>query len=375
MFQSTCASKPVVFTKFLPDDLNSVHGSSNAGKKDGFRVKQRKKTKPCIDGKERDNKVTIVTIDSRSEEEEQKIDSLSVEEVIKQNCEGKIVAKQNGHHEEVEKHSVTFSLAEEIVYSPGKVSIVETVSTSGSSEQRHPIVKPSQPTFSSKYQEVDLDIIGTLSIPNGQRPLTSESDGIAPSIYGNKSPYMAKSGRVGSARSSRSGPKSAKSGQQRPLASSSLGNMTGYKPNEAEYIQIATPVKNPNPAQQKKATDYPSQGMASEPARGHLAYSGIREPLPSPELELDSSDQSSVLIPASVQIQPMSKASAQALSISIPTGEFIDSALSSPTRGTGRDTSPQMRRAKDMRDEQIDQITTLLVDAIIGQKDDQNAKS
>ncbi|XP_045158727.2 uncharacterized protein LOC123524535 isoform X2 [Mercenaria mercenaria] len=378
--QNMCTSRPVVFTKLLPDDLNSVNGPSFAGKKEGFRVKQRKKTKPCIDGKERDNKITVVTIDSKSEEEEQKIESLTVEEVIKQNCDGKNNEKQNGRHDDGEKHSVTFSLAEpdgrgqEGLYSPSKVSIV----SSGSSEQRHPKVKPSQPTFSTKYQEVDLDIIGTLSVPNGQRPLSSESTGNPPSIYSNKSLYTPKQsqGRAGSARSSRSGLKSAKS-SQRSLGTSSLVNMTGYRQNEAEYIQIATPVKNPNPAQQKKVSEYPPQSMSSDMPRGHVTYSGIREPVPSPELEVEDEniEKSEDPQPPTVQIKTVSKPSAQALSISIPTGEFTDSALNSPTRGAGPDASPRVRRAKDMRDEQIDQITTLLVDAIIGQNDDKTAKS
>ncbi|XP_060576986.1 uncharacterized protein LOC132734295 isoform X3 [Ruditapes philippinarum] len=378
--QSLCTSKPVVFTKLLPNDVNTGTASSMGNRKDGFRVKQRKKTKPCIDGKERDNKITVVTIDSKSEAEEKKIESLTVDEVIKQNCDSKNKEKQNGHHEDVEKHSVTFSLAEpnghgqDGLYSPSKISIV----SSGSSEQRHPKVKPSQPTFSTKYQEVDLDIIGTLSVPNGQRPLSSESTGNPPSIYGNKSPYIPKQvqGRVGSARSSRSGLKSAKS-TQRSLGSSSLVSMTGYRQNEAEYIQIATPVKNPNPGQQKKNTEYQQQGMSSDVPRGHMAYSGIREPVPSPELELDDEfiENSEGPQPPSVQIKTIIKPSAQALSISIPTGEFTDSALNSPTRGTGTDASPQVRRAKDMRDEQIDQITTLLVDAIIGQNDDKTSSS
>lgn len=380
--QNICVTRPVVFTKLVPDQLNLEHSLSLAGKKEGFRVKQRKKTKPCIDGKERDNKVTVVTIDSKSREEELKIENLTVEEVIKQNCDGKSVDR-NVHHEDGEKHSVTFSLAEpdghdhENLYSPSKISIVETVS-SGSSEQRHPKVKPSQPTFSTKYQEVDLDIIGTLSVPNGQRPLSSESTGIPPSLYGSKSPYISKQfqGRAGSARSSRSGLKSAKSSQQRSLGSSSLINMTGYRPHEPEYIQIATPVKNPNPAQPKKTPEYPSQGISSEVPRSHMTYSGTREPVPSPELEPDESMiKSNNPVTPSVEIKPLSKTSAQALSINIPTAEFTDSALNSPTRAAGTETSPQVRRAKDMRDEQIDQITTLLVDAIIGQNGNDTAKS
>lgn len=365
----------------MPDHLNTEHALSSGGKKEGFRVKQRKKTKPCIDGKERDNKVTVVTIDSKSVEEELKIETLTVDEVIKQNCDGKIVEKLNARHDDVEKHSVTFSLAEpdghgqESLYSPSKISIVESLS-SGSGEQRHPKVKPSQPTFSTKYQEVDLDIIGTLSVPNGQRPLSSESTGNPPSIYGSKSSYSSKQfqGRAGSARSSRSGLKSARSSQQRSLGSSSLINMTGYRPNEAEYIQIATPVKNPNPSQQKKSVEYQSQGVSSEGSRPLMTYSGIREPVPSPELEPEDS-KSNGPVPPSVQIKTISKASAQALSINIPTAEFTDSALNSPTRAAGTESSPQVRRAKDMRDEQIDQITTLLVDAIIGQNDDDTAKS
>lgn len=357
----------------MPDD-NSSGTSPSVGKKEGFRVKQRKKTKPCIDGKERSNKVTVVTIDSKSAEEEQKIDSLTVEEVIKQSFDGRIGEKQNSGHDDIEKHSVTFSLGEqdghhvqESYLNASKVSFSEL---NGNSDQRHPKVKPTQPTFSTKNKEVDLDIIGTLSVPNGQRPLSSESADTSPSYYSTKSPYMTKTnqGRTGSARSMRSSLKSGKSGQQKSLGSGSVVSMSGYRPNEAEYIQIATPVKNPYPSSPKKSSDYPQ----NEGSRGHMGYSGsgIREPVPSPELELNDTMEitNNPMTPA-VEIKHMSKPSAPALSISIPTADFTDSALNSPTRVQGIESSPKMRRAKDMRDEQIDQITSLLVDAIIGPND------
>lgn len=370
--QNTSITRPVIFTKLVPDEQSSVPDSAQLQKqKDGFRVKQRKKTKPCIDGKERENKVTNVTIDSKTEEEELKIENLTIEEVIKQNVAGKQTDKEKIHHEEGEKHSVTFSLNEMdgALETSSKISKGEILSGSGY-YQKHPKVKPSQPTFNTKYQEVELDIIGALSVPHNQRPLSNESDINSP-VFGQRSPYASRSVpvRTGSARSSRSGIKSARS-MQRSLGSSSAGSLTGYRPSEAEYIQIATPVKNPNLSHQwKKTADSQQQDVSNDGARSQVAYAGIQEPVPSPELETNS-DVNKGPVPPTVQIKSVSKFAAQPLSINIPTADYTDSALNSPTRGAGNDSTPQTKRAKDMRDEQIDQITSLLVDAIIGKNED-----
>lgn len=67
-------TRPVVFTKLLPGDSNQRNIGTPGNKKEGFRVRQRTKAKPCVDGKERDtNRLTVVTIDSKSEEDEKKI--------------------------------------------------------------------------------------------------------------------------------------------------------------------------------------------------------------------------------------------------------------------------------------------------------------
>lgn len=389
VFQNLCETRPVVFTKLIPDELG-MQSNLRAGRKEGFRVKQRKKNKAGIDGREQENKVTVITIDSKTRDDEEKVNNLTVEDVIKMNTSGKSMEKQNGHFEEIEKHSVSFSFAEtdprdvhDSLLSQSKVSIADSVSSSGS-EQKHVKVKPSQPTFGPKNQEVDLDIIGTLSVPNGQRPLSSESEQQA-SIYSNKNPYAPRpvQTRAGSARSSRSALKSAKS--QKSIGSGSLVSIggQGYRQNqnEAEYIQIAHPVKNPNSSSSvKRPTEYASPNISRESPRNHRGYSGVREPVPSPELQpVEAVEQANELVtkPPAVEMKPVPKAPAPALSISIPTADYTDSALNSPTHkhAGGSDTSPQMKRANHMRDEQIDQITDLLVDAIIGPNDKGGGKS
>ncbi|XP_052777110.1 uncharacterized protein LOC128214591 isoform X2 [Mya arenaria] len=374
-------TRPVVFTKLLPDDLTSASLNNRMGKQDSkFKVKQRRKNKPGMDGREQENKVTVVTIDARSEEEEKKIEKMTVDDVIKQNCAGKNVEKQNGHHEEGEKHSVTFSFPDndplqDGLYSQSKVSITDSYS-SGMSDQKHPMVKPTQPTFGTKNKEVDLDIIGSLSVPNGQRPLSSEMEQPG-SLFGSRTNFVPRPvvGRSGSARSTLSGMKSAKSTTQRPLVSNSLINVgnQSYRQNDTEYIQISHPVKNPNPAQLKRQQhDAMGLGHTSEGTRQTRTSSGIREPVPSPELEnYEDFETKMDPTPPMVEIKPVSKAATPALSISIPTADYTDSAMNSPTRkqSGSPESSPQMRRAKDMRDEQIDQITSLLVDAIIGPND------
>ncbi|XP_052255946.1 uncharacterized protein LOC127861481 isoform X2 [Dreissena polymorpha] len=369
---SASDTHPVTFTKLLPDESSSI--SIKLGKPDTkFKVKQRKKNKPGVDGRQQENKVTVVTIDSRSEEEEKAIESLTVDEVIKQNVSSRISEKQNGHTEEGERLSVTFALADldphntqDALYNAGKNSIADSHS-SVMSDYKHPKVKPSQPTFSSKTREVDLDIIGTLNVPNGQRPLSSETE--QPMFT--KAPFMPRPsiGRAGSARSTHSGMKSAKSLTQRSLVSNSLINMSSpsYRQNEAEFIQISHPVKNPNTGPQKKQS---SEFMPLDSSRSIRTASGIRDPMPSPELT--NYDDTPIItneptVPI-VPIKPAIKVVTPALSINIPTADYTDSAMSSPTRKqTGSpESSPLMRRANDMRDEQIEQITTLLVDAIIG---------
>ena len=377
----------MVFTKLLPDDKKTGLLSSRQAKQDAkFKVKQRKKNKPGMDGRQLENKVTVVTIDGRSEEEERKIEKLTVEDVIKENCKSS-TNKQNGLPEEGEKHSVTFSFPDnethdtwpsihEAGYTQSKVSQADSLS-SGAADQKHaPKVKPTQPTFGSKGKEVDLDIIGSLSVPNGQRPLSNEADQPG-SVFGNRSSFMPRPtpARAGSAVSTRSGLKSGRSSQQqqqqqRSLVSTSLINMgsQSYRQNDTEYIQISRPVNNPNTAPQKKQqhADLPSHRMEHD---AH-SMSGIREPAPSPELaNYDDIDMKADPTTPIVDIKPIIKNPTPALSISIPTADFTDSAMNSPTRRGSPGSSPQMRRAKDMRDEQIDQITNLLVDAIIAPND------
>ena len=378
--QNLCETHPVIFHKLLPDDAQSQAGTSVMGKRDGYRVKQRKKNKPGVDGKEKENKVTVLTIDSKSEEEEKKIESLTVEEVLKQSV--KKNEKSNGFHDDVEKHSVTFSLNEpdghvyhDTAFTQGRMSMTESVSSAGS-EHKHLKIKPSQPTFSTKYQEVDLDIIGTLSVPNGTRPLSSEED--QSHLFSGRSSLQSRSQVIrGSSARSRSSLKSAKSGQSK-LGSGSLVSIgsSGYKQNEAEFIQISHPVKNPNPVTPKKSVEFTNQGMPTD-IIGQRPTSGVREPVPSPELNQDEIDIQDPPPTPSVHFKEIYKSSAPSLSINIPTADYTDSALNSPSHKQIPEptSSPQMRRAKDMRDEQIDQITSLLVDVIIGQDGTDSVKT
>ena len=387
----------MIFNKLIRDDGTVfIEDQSIYSKQPGFQVKQRKKNKHGLDGKEQENKVTVVTIEGKSEDEN-KLANLSVEEIVRKSTEGKGNLKNNA------KHSVEFMDSREVsdiglsvindpvlqdnVGNHCKVSFSDSVSSCGSDKLKHVKVKPTQPTYSKQYS-ADLDIVGTLTGPGGMSETSS------PLIPGSRSPMPPRSAqtRGGSGRSSRSKdiPLSARSLPKSPATRSgvSFSSDISYssdirslsaKVGEPEFIQISHPVKNPNPVTPKRTTDYVSQAQRNN--------SGIREPLPSPEIAVflddDSESQSpprSPPISAKVLNKSTSKPTSKPttpLAINIPTGEYAESELNSPSRKDiqEKDISPKNKRENNMRDEQIDQITELLSGTAIENLVDSNMKS
>ena len=388
-----CETRPVIFNKLIQDDGSVLlEDNSYYSKQQGYRVKQRKKNKPGLDGKEYENKVTVVTIDSRSAEDEKKVANLSVDEVVKKSLEGKGNLKSNTRHsvefvDTVEVNDVGLNVINEPVLQemPGtqsKVSFSDSISSGGSDILKHVKVKPTQPTY-SKQHSVDLDVVGTLSVPAGSGVSESQS----PVIPGSRSPMPPRSAQnlTGSARSSRSRekPLSARSLQQKSPATRSTVSFSSdisfnpdirspsAKVGEPEYIQISHPVKNPNPVTPKRSADFVSQGQRPTEyvSQSPRASSGIREPVPSPELEVFEERQVKEPSPPpspKTTPKPVSKPSTPSLAISIPTAEYTESDLNSPSRKDhDRDSSPQSKKESNIRDEQIDQITDLLGGAVI----------
>lgn len=393
LLQNLCETRPVIFNKLIRDDGTVfIEDQSIYSKQPGFQVKQRKKNKHGLDGKEQENKVTVVTIEARSEDDEKKVANLSVEEIVRKSSEGKGNLKNNAKHsvEFLDSHEVSdvgLSVINEPVLqdnvgSHGKVSFSESVSSGGSDILKHVKIKPTQPTYSKQYS-ADLDIVGILTGPGGM------SESASPLIPGSRSPMPPRSAqtRGGSARSSRSreNPLSARSLQKSPgtrsgvsfssdISYSSEIRSLSAKVGEPEYIQISQPVKNPNPVTPKRTTDYISQAQRNT--------SGIREPVPSPEIavydELGNDPQSPPRSPP-MSAKTTSKSTSKPttpLAINIPTGEYTESELNSPSRKDiqEKDISPENKRANDMRDEQIDQITELLSGTVIENLVDSNTE-
>lgn len=371
----------MIFNKLIKDDGTVFIEDSSyySNKHQGFQVKQRRKHKPGLDGKEQENKVTVVTIEARSEEDEKKVANLTVDDIVRRSTEGKGSLKSNT------KQSVEFTDGREVsdvgisvinepvlqdnVGSHSKVSFSDSVSSGGSDLLKHVKVKPSQPTYSKQYS-ADLDVVGTLTMPGGS--LESQS----PQIPGSRSPMPPRSAqtRGGSARSSwsREKPQSARSLQPKsPISRSGVSfssdisftsdvRSSSTKLGEPEYIQISQPVKNPNPVTPRRSTDYVSQGQRN--------ISGIREPVPSPELgNYEKEKVSTPRSPPPQTPRPLSKPTTPSLAINIPTGEYSESEVNSPSRKDiqDKDITPKNKRENELRDEQIDQITEILSGTVI----------
>ncbi|KAL3869797.1 hypothetical protein ACJMK2_042434 [Sinanodonta woodiana] len=401
-----CEMHPVVFMKLIPEEKYVPRFKTGtrymAINDEGFQVRQRKKAGSGADGKPQENKITVITIEHRTEEEEKKLQSLTVDDVLKKgipnkanqktgNSSGKSVNAQDHLPDLATLLSQELPRGKENTFTSSKGSLAESYSSSSSVDNpRQLVIKPTPPTYSLKPQQMDLSITASFSHQSSSRP-SSETMPRSP-VLNSK---FVNQNRVGSGKSASRG--STRSTSSKTASKSTPGSTSNVPPFsgkiETEYIQISAPVKIPNLAPVKKSTDYMTQSMTndvirhvSQQNRSHSgvavvkkqpdymthsmandvirqqirSHSGVREPLPSPEPDYQvDSGEITQQSPPSTPVKPITPA----LSINIPTAEiYPETGLETPHPG---EVTPQNQRARNARDAQIDQITDLLVDAII----------
>lgn len=385
MFQSLCETHPVFFTN---EKENEKQRPKIMSRQEGFKVKHRPKSGASIDGNEKENKIVVITIDKKSQEEENEINGISVDDVLKSSLSAKNAktskskTDDKGEIKEIGDNNdmtVDDDIQFENLRSASKISMTESQISVTSDHSRTPKFKSiSTQNYSRQSTAADL-IVG---------PMTGSTARID----------SAKSNRSGSEKSVSSSrvsmdrlnsrQSSKKQGQSkpvfRPVTMAPFAPQFGTE-GETEYIQIAQQLRNPKPHQ--KHDSYITQSVSDEAIRQvgrknkiGSADSRKRAPPTTPIIPVETprelvteeipEDTADSPIPSPTTIKP----STPTVSISIPTAESIperDSAPNSPwpSHRENLDSvdilSKQQKRELSMRDSQIDHLTSLLGDALM----------
>ncbi|KAJ8306155.1 hypothetical protein KUTeg_016700, partial [Tegillarca granosa] len=382
---SLCETHPVFFTN---EKENEKQRPKIMSRQDGFKVKHRPKSGASIDGNEKENKIVVITIDKKSQEEENKLNGISVEDVLKNSLSAKNAkTSQNNATDDKgeikENGDINESADGDDIHlgnlrSSSKISMAESQISVTSDHSRSPKFKSVSTQNYSRQSTADLSV----------------------------GPMSGSSARIDSAKSNRSGSEksvsssrvsmdklnsrqsSKKQGQSKPVFRAV--SMAPFAPQfgtegETEYIQIAQQLRNPKPHQ--KHDSYITQSVSDEAIRQvgrknkiGSADSRKRAPPSTPVIPVETprelineevpENTADSPIPSPTTIKP----STPTVSISIPTAESIperDSGPNSPWPSHRENfdsddmLSKQQKRELSMRDSQIDHLTSLLGDALI----------
>lgn len=315
---------------------------------DGYKVRQRPKSGPGLDGHDQQNKIVVLSIDPSVDED--RLQSLTVDDVLKHS-----ISAKNSHKQEVTKKEPStensasppvdsVSDPDDNDRSLGKSSVAESPVSSSSELSKTPKFKTVTPSFSVQSCAVaDL----TVGPPSGSF-VRSQSE---------LSTRSAASSRPGSDRSlSRNSDRTStkhmyKPGPSKPIRVSSPASFAVYgTKGDTEFIQISTQIRNPNPRENsvnKNSDNFITQTVSEEAIRQVTKQNKAEEraiprvtpaPASSPE-------------PPELQLS-----TATPVAINIPTAEDFsdrDSMMTSPWPTNRHDNK------------EVERITTLMEDTVV----------
>ena len=377
MFQSLCETHPVIFEHQEEDKGRPKLASRGSN---GYKVKQRPKSRTGLDGQELDNQIIVLSIDQNSHKEDDKLQSLTVDDVLKHSIGAKqtttlsdisSVDKELSKEKE-DRVDSTSSLVDnvseraEMLRSPSKASIAESHVSNSSELPRTPRMKVITPSFTVPgYNVGDLSVgptTGSLSrAPSeGLRSASSSRLGSEKSHVGT---FRMSSDR-GSAKHMY------KTSPSKPVSVNNPGSFTMYgTKGDTEFIQISTQIKNPNPqsappAVQNKPQDlYITQSVSDEAIRQVTKQNMVeavegKKPTPAPASspEPPDSDRKS---------DHRSVTPAALMAINIPTAEDFsdrDSIANSPWPSQ-RVEGEEIRLKR--KDSQVEQITSMMEETAV----------
>ncbi|XP_071118864.1 uncharacterized protein [Haliotis cracherodii] len=346
-----CETRPVVFEKLILED--SPSGRPWVPRTEGYQVKYRQRPQiHGLDTKEsRLSRIKVISIDPRSKEEDEKLNNISVDEILQTAVE----KKGSGDDRKISGEKDRSKRSEGKRGDDGNVSVLKHPNSASRSESRA--------SQSSEHVRKRVSV-------QSHAPSTTVKDLsiVSPGVKH----------KAGDTRTGKSAGKAmvGKGLMRSPLGGSGPSIKSGNIQGETEYIQIASQLRVPGGSQRPTMayTHQPGahQDRITSPERPYL--NGQASPRADPDRmveELSSVAEEGGAAPSLAT--PETKSPVPALEISIPTADDMsdrDSILPSPNRPgsyheDGDDLTGRQRREASMRDEQIDQIASMLGGALI----------
>ena len=349
IFQSLCETHPVIFSH--PEE-NKSRPKLASPSHEGYRVRQRPKSGPGLDGHDQQNKIVVLSIDPSDDEDQ--LQSLTVDDVLKHSISAKNSSKQEASRKESSPENSesapvdSMSEPDNTDRSPSKTSGAESQVSSNSEPLKSPRFKAVTPSFTVQpYSVADL----TVGPPSGSF-VRSQSELSTRSVA---------SSRPGSDRSiSRNSDRASaklmyKPSPSKPIRVSSPAAFSVYgTKGETEFIQISTQIRNPNPRESsanKNSENFITQ-TASEEAIRQVTKQNKAEERGTPRIT-----------PAPASSPEPLEQQATPVAINIPTAEDFcdrDSVMASPW-------------PTNSHNKEVEKITTLMEDTAVERETSQKS--
>lgn len=369
-FQNLCERHPVIFMRpGESDDTMHMQPRVLCPSEDGYKVKKQGKKFSFNDSRGLESKIADIIFEHAQLDNSNKLCDMSVDDVIKnalnrnnieKNISEEVDGIESGNDDNItnnpQKLEESFSAShKENVKNTSRTGMPESVCNPSGEISCVLKVKPSPPTYSSRSQPMDLSI-GPIDNPDPQRASKESMDTESPKLINYYKPFNERP-------SPRVSPKPMfEKNRAQHKSGSSLGAV-GIRP-ETEYLQISSQIINPHGLRRLKPELYSTHAMTNEAirqVRQQNKLSGSRE-------NMDGMDAHRSLSPSST-----SRAytiATPSLAISIPTADDDSDresgvSLNRTENENGNMTSKQIREL-NIRDAQIDEIASMLGEAIIG---------
>ncbi|XP_061175384.1 uncharacterized protein LOC133184354 [Saccostrea echinata] len=350
---SLCETHPVIFSH--PEE-NKTRPKLASPSHEGYKVRQRPKSGPGLDGHDQQNKIVVLSIDPSDDED--RLQSLTVDDVLKHSISAKNISKQEVSKKESPTENSdsppldSVSEPDDIDRSQSKTSGAESHVSSNSEPSKTPKFKAVTPSFTVQpYAVADLSV----GPPSGSY-VRSQSELSARSVASSR----AGSDRSLSRNSDRASAKHMyKPGSSKPIRVSSPASFAVYgTKGETEFIQISTQIRNPNPRENSVSKN--SDGFITQTA----SEEAIRQVTKQNKAEERTTPRVTPAPASSPEPSEQLSSTATQVAINIPTAEDFSDRDSMMT-------SPWPTNRHDNKD--VERITTLMEDTAVERETSQKS--
>ncbi|ESO92541.1 hypothetical protein LOTGIDRAFT_162447 [Lottia gigantea] len=347
-----CESHPVVFERLVKSDERPKLARGNT--ESGFKVKHRLQKQP-ESSQSKYHHVKNIEIDSKSTKEDRDVDNMTLDDVLRN-----AIAHRNQYNVQ------SFNFQKDKFNSPNTENRIKSAKVSENGRENR------LSSSNSSKSRAASDVVhssgtGNLLIPvmrsvPSTLPATINSDDLSVSAPGaRQSSPVNEMPR----KSISPNPRNSTSAKSRASRISSAASNKHYQPpSDAQYIKFSSSIRNPK-------GDHSHISNNKQTVCVRFAGDVDGESVLSSKQDLDI-DSVGGLSDRSVASRPMSppQHNYNGYSINIPTADMLsdrDSMLQSPYKRSddGEVLTNRQQRDKNMRDEQINQITTMLAGSVV----------